>query len=425
MSSPEPTPDDRLALFVDLTGQEVLVVGGGPVGTRRARTLLAAGAKVTVVTPRATQELHQLAQDGRLQLVQREFAPADLASMWLVHIATGDRALDAQIASMAQDAHVWAVQASDHKASRAWIPAMSSSIDGIQIAVTASGDPTRAGRLRDEIAELIVEGSLIKPRTRRSPSGGKVWLVGAGPGDPDLMAVRARRVLRSADVVLSDQLIPAAILDELAPEVEIIGVGKRPGDHAMPQEQINALMLLHAAAGKRVVRLKGGDPLVFGRGGEEALECIAAGIPVEVVPGVTSAIAVPAAAGIPVTHRGVANAFLVISGHLGWSSLQGQLGDFDPSRTVVVLMGMRVLGEIAAGMIACGYPPQTPVGVVSQGWTRAQQAVVGTLESIAAEVARLGVGSPAVIVVGEVAGLRARLGELGRASADADHPGAS
>ena len=423
MNSPEPAAGDRLALFVDLTDRAVLVVGAGRVGTRRVRTLLSAGARVHVVAPRATEEVRLLARAKSLRWSPREFVESDLADVWLVHIATGDRSLDAQIATLAGRARIWSVQASDHKASQSWIPAMSAMTDGIQVAVTASGDPRRASQLRDEISELVIEGTLIRPRSRLEPSGGKVWLVGAGPGDPDLMAVRARRVLRTADVVLIDQLIPAAILDELAPEVEILDVGKRPGDHAMPQEQINALLLLHASTGKRVVRLKGGDPLVFGRGGEEALECIAAGIPVEVVPGITSAIAVPAAAGIPVTHRGVSNAFLVISGHLGWSSLQVQIGAFDPARTVVILMGMRVLGEIASGMIEGGFPAQTPIGVVSHGWTSSQQTVVGTLESIEADVAELGISSPAIIVVGQVAALRADLGDLGRASANADHPG--
>jgi uroporphyrin-III C-methyltransferase/precorrin-2 dehydrogenase/sirohydrochlorin ferrochelatase len=233
-----------------------------------------------------------------------------------------------------------------------------------------------------------------------------VALVGGGPGDPELISVRGRRLLAEADVVLVDRLAPRALVDDLDPEVVVIDVGKTAGHHPLPQEEINRLLVEHAQAGRRVVRLKGGDPFVLGRGGEEALACLAAGVQVEVVPGVTSAIAVPAAAGIPVTHRGRSRQVTIASGHEGldWASLAALEG------TLVLLMGVGGLEVAATELVAHGKPATTPVAVVESGFSPAQRTTVGTLATIAALAREADVQPPAVIVVGSVVDLHAVLG---------------
>lgn len=258
------------------------------------------------------------------------------------------------------------------------------------------------------------------PPPRDRPTG-VVWLVGAGPGDPDLLTRRAARVLAEADVVLADHLIPSAILQEAPANAEIIDVGKRPGMHSMSQDAINELLIIHARQGRTVVRLKGGDPFVFGRGGEEALACRAAGVDVQVIPGVSSAIAVPAAAGIPVTHRGVAATVQVISGHAGWDGIAKQVGHHDPQRTLVLLMATRALGSIIDGLVSAGFPSATPAAVLEQGWTDQARTITGTLGDITALARQAGCTSPAVVVVGSVVDLRSELGPLASPSPTARH----
>ncbi|MGX5696093.1 uroporphyrinogen-III C-methyltransferase [Agromyces soli] len=230
---------------------------------------------------------------------------------------------------------------------------------------------------------------------------GRVTLVGGGPGPVDLLTVRAVRALGGADVVLYDRLAPRDDLAALAPHAELIDVGKTPGHHAVPQVEIEAMMVARAAAGAHVVRLKGGDPYVLGRGGEEVLACRAAGVPVEVVPGISSAIAVPAAAGIPVTHREVSRAFTVVSGHapLSESELAGiaALGG-----TVVVLMGVAALPALVAGLARHGLAADTPVAIVERGHRPGQRTTIGTLADIVATAGVARIASPAVVVVGEV-----------------------
>jgi uroporphyrin-III C-methyltransferase len=237
---------------------------------------------------------------------------------------------------------------------------------------------------------------------------GIVYLVGAGPGDPRLITVLGLDLLRRAEVVVYDRLISEALLAEAAPEAERIFVGKAPGEHACRQEDINALLVHHAQAGRIVVRLKGGDPFVFGRGGEEALACAEAGVPWEVVPGVSSPVAVPARAGIPITHREVAGGYAVVTGHCAEGDRQdwGALARMD---TLVVLMGLARLPEIAAALLFHGRAPETPVAVIAQGTLPGERTVVGTLGTIAGDAARAGLRSPATIVVGEVVRLRERL----------------
>lgn len=233
---------------------------------------------------------------------------------------------------------------------------------------------------------------------KSSTPAGRVVLVGGGPGADDLITVRGLRALEQADVVVVDRLAPHGILRELPSGTEVIDVGKTPHHHPVPQDEINALLVDRATQGKVVVRLKGGDPFVLGRGGEELLACHAAGIPVDVVPGVTSAFAAPAAADIPVTHRKVSHGVLVISGH----------DDLDPDtlarwpHTIVVLMGMGRLRELAANLVRAGKSPDASVAVVQSAWTSDQRQVSGSLATIADRVAESGIGNPAVIVIGDV-----------------------
>jgi uroporphyrin-III C-methyltransferase len=238
-----------------------------------------------------------------------------------------------------------------------------------------------------------------------NPTPGTVYLVGAGPGDPELITVRGLRILRAADVVLHDNLIAAELLDELRPAAEILDVGKRPGYKRYEQEEINDLLVDRARRGLVVVRLKGGDPFVFGRGGEEVLACREAGIPVCVIPGVTSAFAVPAAAGIPVTHRGLSRTCAIVTAvadprlgdaHLPYDSL----ARID---TVVILMGLSALAEVAAQLIDAGRTPDTPVACVQAGWTPQQRVILGTLSTIGDRVEAAGLRSPVTTIVGEVA----------------------
>jgi len=230
---------------------------------------------------------------------------------------------------------------------------------------------------------------------------GTVTLVGGGPGDPDLLTVAAVRALVAADVVLFDRLAPHETLAELAPHAHLIDVGKRPGHHPIPQDEIERILVRHAQEGSDVVRLKGGDPFVFGRGGEEVEACRRAGVPVRVIPGVTSAISVPAAAGIPVTHRNISRMFTIVSGHapLSPAELEHLAG---LGGTIVILMGITNLPSITAGLARFGMDPGMPVAVVEQGYSARQRTTFGKLSTILTESVRAGVGSPAVVVIGEV-----------------------
>ncbi len=245
-----------------------------------------------------------------------------------------------------------------------------------------------------------------RPVEHTHSSVGKIYLVGAGPGDPDLITVKGLKVLRTADVVIYDNLVNPMLLRETKPDTLKIYVGKRAGQHTLKQKEINKLLVHYASEGKIVVRLKGGDPFVFGRGGEEAEELVEHGIPWEMVPGITSAIAVPAYAGIPVTHRDYAAAFTVITGHEAASKEDGISFDWEAlahlNGTIIILMGMSNLPIIARQLISYGRAANTPVAVVRCGSTSEQQSVIGTLENIAEQIQQAGITSPAVIVIGDV-----------------------
>ncbi|SDX18941.1 uroporphyrin-III C-methyltransferase / precorrin-2 dehydrogenase / sirohydrochlorin ferrochelatase [Arthrobacter sp. cf158] len=382
-----------------LLGRPVLVVGGGPVAERRAKGLLDAGAKVTVVAPVATQNLHALAASGLLTLEQREYRTADLDGVWFAQTATGTSAVDTQVAADAEAQRIWCVNASDHEASAAWTPAVAV-VDDVKIAINAGGDPRRAMALRNAVATALETGDLPLRRHRKpdaAVNAGSVALVGGGPGDSGLITVRGRRLLGQADVVVADRLGPRELLKELAPDVRVIEVGKTPGHHPVPQLEINRILVDEALKGNRVVRLKGGDPYVLGRGGEEAEFCRQNGVEVEVVSGVTSAISVPAAAGIPVTHRGLAKGFSVVTGHEELSEVPAR-----PDHTVVLLMGVAQLRDSAAALAGSGLPLDTPVGIVENGYLPDQRVTIGTLGTIADQAEAVGVANPAVIVIGDV-----------------------
>ena len=395
--------------MLSMACRRAVVVGGGPVALRRARGLLDAGAHVVVISPDVLPELAALP----VTVLEREYRDGDLSAAWLAHAATGDPAVNTRVAEEAERSRVWCVRADDGAASAAWTPAVTRQGE-ITVAVTAGGDPRRSQRLRAAIALALAEGTLpVRPQRRQgADAAGSVALIGGGPGEAGLITVLGPRLLAEADVVVTDKLAPRSLLAELDPDVEIIDAGKRPHAHNLTQSQINELIVARALAGQRVVRLKGGDPFVFGRGGEEALACVRAGVPFSVVPGVTSAIAVPAYAGIPVTHRGITQDFSVVSAHLD-PSQPGATVDWDGlargTGTLVLLMAVAHLDAVAAELVKRGRDAATPVAVISHGTTPRQQVLTSTLESVAADAAAAGVRPPAVVVVGDVVRLRSVL----------------
>ena len=288
------------------------MVGGGAVAARRVPRLLTAGADVVLVSPSVTPALEELAAHGRIEWRRRAYAAGDCAGAWLVIACTSRPEVNAAVAEEAEANRTWCVRADDAAASTAWTPA--SGTAGDTSVGVLSGDPRHSAAIRDAITAGLRSGT-IAARHHRSRLAG-VALVGGGPGDPGLITVRGRQLLAEADVVIADRLGPRELLAELPPDVMVIDAGKVPYRRQMSQEEINEALVTHATSGKFVVRLKGGDPFVFGRGGEEMLACLRAGVPVTVVPGVSSAIGVPTAAGLPVTHRGTAQDFHVISVHV-------------------------------------------------------------------------------------------------------------
>ncbi|MGY1659757.1 uroporphyrinogen-III C-methyltransferase [Geodermatophilus sp. SYSU D00705] len=396
-----------------LLDRRVVVVGGGQVAHRRVAGLLEARALVTVVSPEVTPALEALVGPGAVTWVRRGYQHGDLDGAWYAVAATDDPAVNAAVAEEAERARLFCARADDRAASSVWTPAVGRQGD-LVVGVHGGGDPQRAVGVRDAVVAGLTDGSIRDRAARATPQGrpGTVVLVGGGPGDPGLITVRGQQAVSQADVVVADHLAPQSLLASLPPDVEVIDASKLPRGRYMAQEQINALLVEHARAGKRVVRLKGGDPFVFGRGMEELAACAAAGVPVEVVPGVTSAIGVPALAGIPVTHRGLTHEFVVVSGHVppghpssltDWTALARLQG------TLVVLMGVDTAPAIAAALVEHGRAPDTPVAVVADGSTPTQRTVRTTLAGLARTLADEGIRPPAVWVVGEVVTLAAEL----------------
>lgn len=388
-------------LGIDLTDRPVLVVGGGPVAARRLAHLRDEGAHITVVAPAVCEDVVALLDDVRWEA--REVREDDLDGMWLVHTATGSPVADAEVAGWAAARRIWCVNAGDATRGSARTPALAASGEVlVGVVSTGSPDPGRTAAVRDALAHHLRTGAADLRRRRRPAATGRVVLVGGGPGAVDLLTLRGRQALAEADVVVADRLGPTPVLDELPPDVEVIDVGKTPGHHAVPQHEINRILVEQAQRGRTVVRLKGGDPFVFGRGGEEVLACRQAGVPVEVVPGVSSALATPAAAGIPVTHRGTTAAFHVVNGHAGLDEAALTVLR-ERSATLVVLMGVSVLAELVGTALAAGVDPGTPVAIVEEGTTARQRVTRDRLDAIAARAQAVGVRAPAVIVVGAVA----------------------
>ncbi len=400
-------------LGLHLEGRRVAVVGGGAVAARRVPALLDAGADVLLISPEVTASLEDLAAASRIRWEPRRYAPGDCSGAWLVCACTDDPAVNAAVAAAAETQSTFYVRADEAGASAAWTPASGRAGD-VRVGVL-SGDPRHSAATRDAIVAGLQSGRLSARHGRGRQAG--VAIIGGGPGDPGLITVRGRQLLAEADVVLTDRLAPRSLLDELREDVEIIDAGKIPYGRAMAQEHINAALISHAQAGRFVARLKGGDPFVFGRGAEEVLACLKAGVPVTVVPGVTSAVAVPASAWIPVTHRGVAQEFYVISVHVppgdarstvNWELLGRSSG------TLVLLMAVERIGSVVSELLRYGRSPDTPVSVIADGTLPTQRTINSTLEQVERLVAKEGVRPPAIVVVGEVVGIGAEITALMR-----------
>lgn len=389
-----------------LTDRRTVVLGGGQVAQRRLPALIAAGADIHLVSPTATPSVEAMADAGEITWERRRYETGDLKDAWYALIATSDTEANRAASAEAEAHRVWCVRSDDADAATALTPATGRS-EGVTVAVLTTDihgrDPRRTAAIRDAVVEGLRDGTLVAPHHRTRTPG--VALVGGGPGDPDLITVRGRRLLAEADVVIADRLGPRDLLAELPPHVEVIDAAKIPYGRFMAQEAINNALIEHAKQGKSVVRLKGGDPFVFGRGMEEAQALAEEGIPCTVVPGISSSISVPGAAGIPVTHRGVAHEFTVVSGHVApdderslvdWAALAKLRG------TLVVLMGVDKIGRIAETLTAHGRSPETPVALIQEGTTAAQRRVDATLATVAAEVTAHEVRPPAVIVIGDV-----------------------
>jgi len=452
-------------LFMSLQTRRVLVVGGTEAAARKVELLLSAGAQVTLIADTVVGEIAQLIDEARISWAGRAFYDEDLAGVSLVVVASDDEALQARV-SLAAQRRCLPVNVVDRpKLSSFIMPAIVDRAP-ITIAISTGGAaPALARRLRAEIerampaaigrlarfAEVFraqVRRTLEQPRARRrfwdrvfegrigemalagdeigarrelirlldgarretgpaaSPIAGIVHLVGAGPGDPDLLTMKAHRLLQRADVVVYDRLVSAEVLAMARRDAERIYVGKRRANHCLSQDEINNRLVALARAGKSVVRLKGGDPFVFGRGGEEIEALTAAGIAVEVVPGVTAALGCAASAGIPLTHRDHAQACVFVTGHLKDGSV-----DLDwqmlarPRQTVVIYMGSESLQVIASQLVAHGLPASTPVALIENGTTDRERRVVGTLATIERQAMRARLQGPTLCMVGTVVGL--------------------
>ena len=449
-----------LPLFHKLQGRPVLVVGGGEVALRKARLLAEAGACLRVVAPDVRRELQAMA--GEQGVFRRGYQSDDLQGVALVIAATDDEPLNARISAEAQALGI-PVNVVDAPALCSVIFPAIVDRSPLIVAVSSGGDapvlarlirakietwiPATYGQLANlgkrfrervkqlfpdvqqrrvfwedvfqgQIAESVFAGKpeegerLLEERLAgAAPRAlGEVYLVGAGPGDPDLLTFRALRLMQQADVVLYDRLVAPAIIDLCRRDAERIYVGKRRADHAVPQEQINQLLIDLAKQGKRVLRLKGGDPFIFGRGGEEIEQLAAKGVPFQVVPGITAASGCAAYAGIPLTHRDHAQSVRFVTGHLkdGSSNLPWQ-DLVSPGQTLVFYMGLVGLPGICAQLIAHGRSGATPAALVQQGTTQNQRVFTGTLATLPELVAAHEVHAPTLVIVGEVVTLRDKL----------------
>ncbi len=385
-----------------LADRRVVVVGGGHVAQRRVPQLIAAGADVHVVSPEVTPAIEGLVGSGEVTWHERPFAAADLDDTWYCIAATADRAVNESVSAAAEERRVFCVRADDGTRATAWTPATGRH-DGVTVAVLCNREPQRSARLRDVIVEELREGVLAARKQRERSPG--VVLVGGGPGDPELISIAGRKALMDADVVVADRLAPRELLGDLPADVELVDVAKLPRGRSAQQEEINRVIVERALEGKRVVRFKGGDNFVFGRGYEEVIACREAGVPVTVIPGLTSPVSVPGVAGIPVTHRGVAHEFTVVSGHLppghpdsltNWAAVASMRG------TVVLMMAVENAPAIATALVDGGRPATTPVAVVCDGTMPGERTVLATLGTLRDVLEAEAVKPPAIVVVGDV-----------------------
>lgn len=392
--------DNAYLVGLRLAGRKVVIVGGGTVAQRRLPLLIANGADVHVIARAATPAVE--AMTG-ITLTLRDFRVGDLDGAWYVIAATDDPDVNAAVVAEAERRRIFCVRADIAREGTAVTPA-SFEYEGLSVGVLAGGEHRRSAAIRSAIHEALASGVISGDAQDTVATG--VALVGGGPGDPELITVRGRRLLAQADVVVADRLAPQELLAELPPHVEVIDAAKIPYGRAMAQDAINQVLIDRASAGKFVVRLKGGDPFVFARGYEEVLACADAGIPVTVVPGVTSAIGVPALAGVPVTHRHVTHEFVVVSGHVApdhpeslvnWDALAALTG------TIVLLMAVERIELFTRVLIAGGRPAETPVLVVQHGTTTAQRTLRATLADAPERMSAEGIRPPAIIVIGPVA----------------------
>ncbi|MFE7225726.1 uroporphyrinogen-III C-methyltransferase [Nocardioides sp. NPDC057577] len=385
-----------------LEGRRVVVVGGGRVAQRRVPALIAAGARVEVVSPSLTPALEGLLGSGEITWHQARFAADVLDGAWYVIAATQNADVNEEVSAAAEERRIFCVRSDDGTQATAWTPATGHDGD-LTVAVLANRDPRRSAGVRDRILDGLRSGDLIAPHERQRVPG--VTLIGGGPGDPGLISVAGRKALMEADIVVADRLAPRELLSELPADVELVDVAKLPRGRSAQQEEINRIIVEAALEGKAVARFKGGDNFIFGRGFEEVLACREAGVPVHVIPGLTSPVTVPGVAGIPVTHRGVAHEFTVISGHVppgdptsltNWSAVAGLGG------TLVLLMAVQNAPAIATALLDGGREPGTPVAVICDGTMPTERTVLATLESLEKTLADENVQPPAIIVVGEV-----------------------
>jgi uroporphyrin-III C-methyltransferase/precorrin-2 dehydrogenase/sirohydrochlorin ferrochelatase len=395
--------DNAYLVGLRLAGKKVVMVGGGTVAQRRLPLLVTSDADVHVIARTATRAVEAM---SRITLSLRDYRDGDLDGAWYAIAATDDGDVNAAVVAEAERRRIFCVRADIAVEGSAVTPA-SFDYAGLSVGVLAGGEHRRSASIRSAIREALQQGLItLKGFAGDDIVRGSVALVGGGPGDPELITVRGRRLLAHADVVVADRLAPPELLAELSPHVEVIDAAKIPYGRAMAQDAINDVMIERARAGQFVVRLKGGDPFVFARGYEEVLACADAGIAVTVVPGVTSAIAVPALAGVPVTHRAVNHEFVVVSGHVApghpeslvnWDALATMSG------TIVLLMGVERIELFSEALRKGGRPAHTPVLVVAHGTTAEQHTLRATLLDAPEKIRAEGIRPPAIIVIGAVA----------------------
>ncbi|MEN8206653.1 MAG: siroheme synthase CysG [Pseudomonadota bacterium] len=459
---------DYLPIFLKIEDRPCLVVGGGKVASRKVSLLKRAGASITTVSPVLCDELRTLLEQGAITHVARDFQNEDLENCVLVIAATDDEAVNRRVSELAQSRRI-PVNVVDCPGLCSFI--MPSIIDRspVQIAVSTGGAspvlarllrarlesyiPAAYGRLaklvdeyrqqvkrrftttdqrryfwesilQGRVAELLFAGHDEKARTALEAAiedteahhdgTGEVYLVGAGPGDPDLITFRALRLMQQADVVVYDRLVSEPILDMVRRDAEMIYAGKARDQHTLSQESINQLLVRLAKEGKRVLRLKGGDPFIFGRGGEEIETLAGEGIPFQVVPGITAASGCASYAGIPLTHRDYAQSCIFVTGHLKDGSINLDWGSLaKPAQTIVFYMGLHSIPALSRELVAHGLPKTTPVALVQQGTTHKQRVYIETLDSLQDLAEREQLKPPTIIIVGEVVSLQEKLSWFG------------